>query len=74
MSKSSQAGVDETDLTEITIQPDGRIYVFGASLPILQILQSLQPKDRRISAILRQISPGSANREKNLLDSQEVRT
>ena len=61
--------VDETNLTEITIQPDGRVYVFGASLPILQILQSLQPNDPRISAILRH-----ANSPKSLLDSQEGRT
>lgn len=61
--------LDETDLSEITIQPDGRIYVFGASLPILQILQSLQPNDARIAAILR-----AANPEENLLDSTEART
>ena len=61
--------VDETNLTEITIQPDGRIFVFGASLPVLQILQSLQPNDPRISAILRQANP-----PEKLLDSQETRT
>ena len=58
--------LDETEMTEITIQPDGRVYVFGASLPILQILQSLQPNDLRISAILRQANP-----PKSLLDSQQ---
>ena len=62
-------GVDETEMSEITIQPDGRIYVFGASLPILQILQSLQPNDPRIAAILR-----AANPEENLLDLKEART
>jgi hypothetical protein len=66
--------IDETDLTEITIQPDGRIYVFGTSLPVLQILQSLQPKDPRISAILRQANPIQENAPENLLDSQEART
>ena len=61
--------MDETNLTEITIQPDGRIYVFGASLPVLEILQSLQPNDPRIASILRH-----ANSPKLLLDSQETRT
>jgi hypothetical protein len=60
---------DETNMTEITIQPDGRVYVFGASLPILQILQSLQPKDPRVAAILRHANP-----PESLLDSQEART
>ena len=63
------ASLDETNLSEITIQPDGRVYVFGASLPILQILQSLQPKDPRVAAILRQANPA-----KKMLDSQEART
>src|SRR5258706_7989370 len=49
--------LDETEMTEITIQPDGRVYVFGASLPILQILQSLQPNDPRIVAILGRAKP-----------------
>ena len=66
--------IDETDMTEITIQPDGRIYVFGASLPVLQILQSLQPNDPRISAILRQAKPIQEKRQESLLDSQEART
>jgi len=61
--------LDETDLTEVTIQPDGRIYVFGASLPVLQILQSLQPNDPRVAAILKQANP-----QNNLLDSREART
>ena len=80
--------LDETNMTEITIQPDGRIYVFGASLPILQILQSLQPNDPRIAAILRHSNPaggleadGAQGRapqterlNKKMLDSQEART
>jgi len=52
--------LDETELSEITIQPDGRVYVFGASLPILQILQSLQPNDARVSAILKQANRDGA--------------
>jgi len=80
--------LDETNMTEITIQPDGRIYVFGASLPILQILQSLQPNDPRISAILGRAKPADALQRggpqgrapqaerlnKKMLDSQEART
>jgi hypothetical protein len=35
---------DETLMTEITIQPDGRVFVFGASQPVLEVLRSLQPR------------------------------
>ena len=34
---------DETAITEITIQPDGRIYVFGLSLEVAQVLSGLCP-------------------------------
>jgi hypothetical protein len=39
---------DETTITEITIQPDGRIYVFGASRQILAVLSDLCPGDQTL--------------------------
>jgi hypothetical protein len=36
---------DETTLTEITVLPDGRIYVFGASQAVLEALAGLWPGD-----------------------------
>jgi hypothetical protein len=65
---------DETNLSEITIQPDGRVYVFGASLPILQILQSLQPNDRRLEAIIRSADKCNRQSPDSVLDSSEART
>jgi hypothetical protein len=29
---------DETEITDVSIGPDGRIYVFGASAPVLEAL------------------------------------
>ena len=57
-SKCDPAGIgmpaceDETDLTEITIQPDGRIYVFGASRQVVQMLWKLSPADQRLPRLL----------------------
>ena len=36
---------DETNVTELEIGPDGRIYVFGASVKVLEILESLREHD-----------------------------
>ena len=35
---------DETEMTEITILPDGRIFVFGLSREVAEILYSLCPE------------------------------
>jgi hypothetical protein len=45
---------EETTLTEITILPDGRIYVFGLSRPVLEILGELQSQDQRLRRLLEQ--------------------
>lgn len=46
---------DETSLTELELMPDGRIFVFGASGPILEILSQLQsPDDRTVSSRLQE--------------------
>jgi hypothetical protein len=43
---------EESLLTELTIMPDGRVYVFGASRRMLDVLESLQPDDSRIATLL----------------------
>jgi hypothetical protein len=43
---------EETDVTEITIQPDGRLYVFGASRDVLEALDAINPRDARLRAVL----------------------
>jgi len=50
-----RAHQDETTLTEIRIQPDGRVYVFGPSLGILELLEALAPADPRLQRILKQV-------------------
>jgi len=34
--------VDDSEMTEIIIQPDGRIYVFGLSVEVAGVLAELQ--------------------------------
>ncbi len=41
---------DETAITEITIGPDGRIYVFGMSQEVLQVLAGLCPESATLQA------------------------
>jgi len=44
------AQVDESDLSEITILPDGRIYAFGITRSIKEILHSLQSREGALAA------------------------
>ena len=43
---------DETNQTEITIQPDGRVYVFGTSRDVLEVLEALHPGDEKLLRLL----------------------
>src|SRR5881394_2734679 len=43
---------DETSMTELTIDPDGRVFVFGASRGVLEVLETLDPHDQRIATLL----------------------
>ena len=54
---------DETLITEITIQPDGRVYVFGTSRQVLEVLEGLRPDDPKLARLLarvRALEAGSA--------------
>lgn len=39
---------EETPITEITIAPDGRIYVFGASAEVLEVMGSLDSQNAEL--------------------------
>ena len=43
---------DETNITEITIEPDGRVFVFGTSRRVLEVLEGLRPGDPRLRRLL----------------------
>jgi hypothetical protein len=53
---------DETAITEIMIQPDGRIYVFGTSRRVLAVLGELCPNDVRLRERLAQAGPSTIDR------------
>jgi hypothetical protein len=46
---------DETLISQITIQPDGRVYVFGASRQVLEVLEAVNPIDRRVGLLLQRV-------------------
>jgi hypothetical protein len=37
---------EETSITEISIAPDGRIFIFGLSRPILEMCAELNPSSQ----------------------------
>jgi len=43
---------NEKNVTELTIAPDGRIFVFGTSRQILEVLAALQPADEKLQRLL----------------------
>jgi hypothetical protein len=45
---------DETALSEITILPDGRMFVLGASRQLLEVLEILCPNDATLEQRLKQ--------------------
>ena len=45
----------ESAMTEITILPDGRVFVFGTSRPILEVLHQLEPNSPKLLRLLQQV-------------------
>jgi hypothetical protein len=45
MEESDLNADDETTITEISILPDGRVCVFGASLEVVEVLATLESRD-----------------------------
>jgi hypothetical protein len=52
--KKRSTFTDETNITELEIAPDGRVFVFGACPEVLRILDNLCLKDESLS---RRIEP-----------------
>ena len=52
---SPPSNQDETSITELTIAPDGRVFVFGTSRPVLEVLLALNPHDRRVGRLVEQV-------------------
>lgn len=46
------AAADEDSLSEITILPDGRVYVFGMTLPLLELLAALPTREGHWQTLL----------------------
>ncbi|HUB26083.1 MAG TPA: hypothetical protein VL992_11690 [Tepidisphaeraceae bacterium] len=42
----------ESRTSELAIMPDGRVFAFGTSLAVLEILKSLEPENVQIGALL----------------------
>lgn len=47
---------DETATTDIEIGPDGRIYIFGASRAVLEVMHDIGVSDSHLEARLQQMS------------------
>lgn len=52
MNDNAELMEDESRITEITIQPDGRVYVFGTSRQVLEVLEVLHPGDEKLLRLL----------------------
>ena len=48
-----------TGCSEITILPDGRLYVLGMSEELLQIVQELQTGNKRVDELTRRLREGT---------------
>jgi len=55
MTDQDDSIADENTMTEITIQPDGRVYVFGTSRQVLDILVDLDPRSPRLERLLSEV-------------------
>jgi hypothetical protein len=47
---------DETLMSELTIMPDGRVFAFGTSRQLLEILHELDPRDANLNRVLDRVS------------------
>ncbi len=51
----SAAAADESAESEITIQPDGRVFAFGITKPMAAVLATIPTSDERMKNLLRRI-------------------
>jgi hypothetical protein len=59
---------DETAISEITILPDGRVFVLGASLQVLEILEVLSPED---AALKKRLKHAGSEKDPSEREAQE---
>ena len=45
----------EKNVTELSIAPDGRVYVHGTSRQVLEVLEALDPRDVRVRIMLEHV-------------------
>lgn len=48
MQATSLTAGQETNVTDIELMPDGRIFVFGTSWEVLEVLSGMRTKDDRL--------------------------
>lgn len=63
---------DETSITDIEIGPDGRIYIFGASREILELLQDLGFADEHLRVRLAAMKRSETNNRTDIQHSSET--
>jgi hypothetical protein len=69
--KRAPGAVDESAESEITIQPDGRVFGFGITRGLASVLASIPTADRRVSHRLRQIARLSTTSRRELPSIEE---
>ena len=62
---------DETHVTELTIAPDGRIYIFGTSRQILDVVRSLRPSEATAKRLLARVRDVEATQPHNEGDASQ---
>jgi hypothetical protein len=58
---SRSTDIDESAESEITIQPDGRVFAFGITKSLVAVLAAIPTSDERTRRLLSRI--GSLNRD-----------
>ena len=51
----------ESPWTEITIQPDGRVYIFGMSKAVLEVMSGLPAQEPTLNRLLEHIHQQEAS-------------
>ncbi len=63
--------VDESAESEITIHADGRVFAFGITAGLAEVLATIPTSDRRVTRLLDRISrlnPDAARREPSFIE------
>jgi hypothetical protein len=51
---------EECLVTEITIRPDGRVFVFGTSRDVLEVLRAVNPRDPKLRRLIAHVAAREA--------------